>query len=178
MLLIPCQIHFCAMMCHFFTFANIELCSSSSLDDTIYSNSRSCISMHSGCWQVVRGTSRRSMVWQHHWYSMRASSCGYRVGSDVSRHILQLSVLHMKRNLISLVFASSSSSSRAFMSFHLMIQASKKLHDDMTHAVLCSKICFFDTNPLGRLLNRFSSDVGSNDDQLPTSKKLSFRKLS
>jgi len=54
------------------------------------------------------------------------------------------------------------------MSFHLMIQASKKLHDDMTHAVLRSKIVFFDTNPMGRILNRFSSDVGSNDDQLPT----------
>jgi len=49
--------------------------------------------MHSGCWQVVRSTSRRSMVRQHHWYSMRASSCGYRVGSDVSRHILQLIVV-------------------------------------------------------------------------------------
>ena len=58
--------------------------------------------------------------------------------------------------------------SRAFMSFHLMIQASKKLHDDMTHAVLRAKIEFFDINPLGRILNRFSSDVGSNDDQLPT----------
>mmetsp|Transcript_4521 Transcript_4521/g.10242 ORF Transcript_4521/g.10242 Transcript_4521/m.10242 type:complete len:1111 (+) Transcript_4521:249-3581(+) len=57
---------------------------------------------------------------------------------------------------------------RAFMSFHLMSQASKKLHDDMTRAVLRAKIEFFDTNPLGRILNRFSSDVGSNDDQLPT----------
>ena len=47
--------------------------------------------------------------------------------------------------------------SRAFMSFHLMMQASKRLHNDMTHAVLRAKIEFFDTNPLGRILNRFSS---------------------
>jgi len=56
---------------------------------------------------------------------------------------------------------------RAFMSFHLCIQASKKLHDDMTRSVLRAKIEFFDTNPLGRILNRFSGDVGSNDDLLP-----------
>ena len=47
--------------------------------------------------------------------------------------------------------------SRAGMSFHLMIQASKKLHDEMTRAVLRAKIEFFDTNPLGRILNRFSA---------------------
>jgi len=57
---------------------------------------------------------------------------------------------------------------RAGMSFHLMIQASKNLHDDMTRSVLRAKVEFFDTNPLGRILNRFSADVGSNDDLLPT----------
>ena len=46
---------------------------------------------------------------------------------------------------------------RAGLSFHLMIQASKKLHDEMTRAVLRAKIEFFDTNPLGRILNRFSA---------------------
>ena len=37
----------------------------------------------------------------------------------------------------------------------------------MAEAVVRSKIEFFDTNPLGRILNRFSADVGSNDDLLP-----------
>jgi len=57
---------------------------------------------------------------------------------------------------------------RAGMSFHLLLQASKKLHDQMTRSVLRAKIEFFDTNPLGRILNRFSADVGSNDDLLPS----------
>ena len=37
----------------------------------------------------------------------------------------------------------------------------------MTQAVLRATIDFFDTNPMGRILNRFSADVGSNDDLLP-----------
>lgn len=56
---------------------------------------------------------------------------------------------------------------RAFVSFEITIKASRHLHDAMTQAVLRSKIEFFDTNPLGRVLNRFSADVGSNDDLLP-----------
>eukprot|EP00578_Thalassiosira_sp_NH16_P018260 CAMPEP_0181116794 /NCGR_PEP_ID=MMETSP1071-20121207/22145_1 /TAXON_ID=35127 /ORGANISM="Thalassiosira sp., Strain NH16" /LENGTH=1366 /DNA_ID=CAMNT_0023201071 /DNA_START=81 /DNA_END=4182 /DNA_ORIENTATION=+ len=79
----------------------------------------------------------------------------------------------MSRNIVGLVAGLVAvvivlSAFRAFLSFHLMIQASKNLHDNMTRAVLRAKIEFFDTNPLGRILNRFSSDVGSNDDQLPT----------
>ena len=57
---------------------------------------------------------------------------------------------------------------RAFVSFQLTIAASRRLHDRMTKAVLRAKIEFFDTNPLGRIMNRFSADVGSNDDLLPT----------
>jgi ATP-binding cassette subfamily C (CFTR/MRP) protein 4 len=56
---------------------------------------------------------------------------------------------------------------RAIMYFHLTIEASKRLHDDMTKSVIRAKIEFFDTNSLGRVLNRFSADVGIADDQLP-----------
>lgn len=56
---------------------------------------------------------------------------------------------------------------RAFTSFALTMRASKRLHDRMTKSVLRAKIEFFDTNPVGRILNRFSADVGSNDDLLP-----------
>lgn len=56
---------------------------------------------------------------------------------------------------------------RALLTFDLTIKASRKLHDRMTKAVLRAKISFYDTHPLGRVLNRFSADVGSNDDMLP-----------
>ncbi|KAL7574291.1 hypothetical protein ACA910_012537 [Epithemia clementina (nom. ined.)] len=56
---------------------------------------------------------------------------------------------------------------RAYLSLELMLKASQSLHDRMAHAVLRAKIEFFDTNPLGRILNRFSADTGIADDQLP-----------
>jgi len=56
---------------------------------------------------------------------------------------------------------------RSFLSFGLTLKASKNLHNEMAKAVLRAKIAFFDTNPMGRILNRFSADVGSNDDMLP-----------
>jgi ABC-type multidrug transport system fused ATPase/permease subunit len=46
---------------------------------------------------------------------------------------------------------------RAVVCFYFTIEASKKLHDGMTKAVLRAPISFFDTNPLGRVLNRFSA---------------------
>jgi len=57
---------------------------------------------------------------------------------------------------------------RAVTTFFCTIKASQRLHDRMAESVLRARIEFFDTNPLGRILNRFSADVGSNDDLLPT----------
>jgi ATP-binding cassette subfamily C (CFTR/MRP) protein 4 len=45
---------------------------------------------------------------------------------------------------------------RAFLSFHLVIKASQVLHDRMAEAVIRAKTEFYDTNPLGRVMNRFS----------------------
>ncbi|EPB77372.1 hypothetical protein ANCCEY_03525 [Ancylostoma ceylanicum] len=44
--------------------------------------------------------------------------------------------------------------------------ASIALHKKMFSAVVNTKISFFDKNPIGRILNRFSKDVGTMDDQL------------
>lgn len=56
---------------------------------------------------------------------------------------------------------------RAFICFHFTIKAARTLHNRMAKAVLRAKIQFFDTNPLGRIINRFSADTGILDDQLP-----------
>ncbi len=56
---------------------------------------------------------------------------------------------------------------RSLTSFYFCIKASKNLHNKMTQSVIRAKIEFFDMNPLGRILNRFSADVGISDDLLP-----------
>ena len=57
---------------------------------------------------------------------------------------------------------------RALLFYHVSLRSSEQLHDQMTLAILKAPMLFFDTNPLGRILNRFSKDVGSMDEILPT----------
>ena len=52
------------------------------------------------------------------------------------------------------------------------IFASKKLHDAMMKSVMRSPMSFFDTTPLGRILNRFSKDVYTIDETIPRSLRL------
>lgn len=48
---------------------------------------------------------------------------------------------------------------RALMSFNLFLRASKVLHNTMLGSVLRATIQFYDTNPIGRILNRFARFV-------------------
>lgn len=56
---------------------------------------------------------------------------------------------------------------RGFLFFRICMHASKRLHDRMFNAVLRATIRFFDLNPSGRILNRFSRDMGVIDELLP-----------
>ncbi|XP_038209551.1 uncharacterized protein LOC119830563 [Zerene cesonia] len=48
-------------------------------------------------------------------------------------------------------------------------RASKNLHNDMFQNLIKAVMRFFDTNPSGRVLNRFSKDMGAMDENLPRS---------
>ena len=55
----------------------------------------------------------------------------------------------------------------SFCFYLAALKASENLHDQMTTTVMKAPVLFFDTNPVGRILNRFSKDIGCMDDLLP-----------
>ena len=52
------------------------------------------------------------------------------------------------------------------------IMASKTLHDNMLANIIRSPMTFFDTTPLGRILNRFSKDIYTIDELVPRSLRM------
>ncbi|XP_035673618.1 multidrug resistance-associated protein 4-like isoform X1 [Branchiostoma floridae] len=56
---------------------------------------------------------------------------------------------------------------RAVFLFYMCLSSSRSLHNQMFAAIIRVPILFFDTNPVGRILNRFSKDVGLLDHLLP-----------
>ncbi|GAV06013.1 hypothetical protein RvY_16055 [Ramazzottius varieornatus] len=48
------------------------------------------------------------------------------------------------------------------------IQASRKSHERMLHRIMRAPMAFFDTTPLGRIVNRFSKDIDTIDISIPS----------
>ncbi|XP_022794856.1 multidrug resistance-associated protein 4-like [Stylophora pistillata] len=56
---------------------------------------------------------------------------------------------------------------RAYGFLLLSLKCAERLHDKMVVAILQAPVLFFDSNPVGRILNRFSNDIGCVDELLP-----------
>uniref|UniRef100_A0A480F348 Cystic fibrosis transmembrane conductance regulator n=3 Tax=Sus scrofa TaxID=9823 RepID=A0A480F348_PIG len=56
---------------------------------------------------------------------------------------------------------------RSLLVFYVLVSSSQSLHNKMFESILRAPILFFDRNPIGRILNRFSKDIGHMDDLLP-----------
>ena len=52
---------------------------------------------------------------------------------------------------------------------YLTVKCAKNLHNSMLSGILKAPVLFFDTNPAGRILNRFSKDTETMDELLPQS---------
>lgn len=57
--------------------------------------------------------------------------------------------------------------SRSFSFFKMCLRASITLHDKLFRGIIRSTMVFFNNNPSGRILNRFSMDIGCIDSLLP-----------
>ncbi|KAF9586459.1 hypothetical protein BGW38_004536 [Lunasporangiospora selenospora] len=95
-------------------------------------------------------------LWLTHWSS----------DPDASRHpmfyIGVYAALGMSYSLLT-VFQS------IILQVFCAIRSARVLHQEMLHSVLRSPMSFFDTTPLGRILNRFSKDQSTIDEVLPRS---------
>jgi len=56
---------------------------------------------------------------------------------------------------------------RSFTFFSMCMKSSIKLHNQIFDKILQAQMTFFENNPTGRILNRFSKDIGTVDDLTP-----------
>uniref|UniRef100_A0A8C7FJ75 Multidrug resistance-associated protein 4 n=1 Tax=Oncorhynchus kisutch TaxID=8019 RepID=A0A8C7FJ75_ONCKI len=56
---------------------------------------------------------------------------------------------------------------RSLLMFNVLVKAAQSLHNRMFISLLRTPVRFFDINPIGRILNRFSKDIGQLDSMLP-----------
>jgi ABC-type multidrug transport system fused ATPase/permease subunit len=68
----------------------------------------------------------------------------------------------------------STSQLRLVLVAYVAMRASRKLHEDALCGVSGSPVGFFDVTPLGRIINRFSSDLQAVDVQLRASTQMLF----
>lgn len=53
---------------------------------------------------------------------------------------------------------------RGYVLAHVQLNASLKMHTALLNSVLSAPVSFFDVTPLGRIVNRFSSDMSTIDE--------------
>lgn len=79
-----------------------------------------------------------------------------------------------KRNQLMLIYASIMAVCiivclyRSFAFFRLCLRISINLHDKMFRGITRTSMLFYNTNPSGRILNRFARDINNVDSVLPT----------
>ena len=102
------------------------------------------------------------------WWLLRLSNRSY-------HHQHQTEDLHIYGFLVGVAFVLSVL--RAALFLNALVNSTTSLHNSMLSAVLKAPVLFFDNNPVGRILNRFSRDIGIMDELLPVSSLRSLELL-
>ncbi|CAD6185430.1 unnamed protein product [Caenorhabditis auriculariae] len=91
----------------------------------------------------------------------------YKEKYTVFGNVIEISLDDYKNSFIVLTLIMVACAVLRCMWFRMtQITASRNLHKWMFDAVVNTHMSFFDNNPIGRILNRFSKDVGTMDDSL------------
>uniref|UniRef100_A0A7N6BJF9 Multidrug resistance-associated protein 4 n=1 Tax=Anabas testudineus TaxID=64144 RepID=A0A7N6BJF9_ANATE len=56
---------------------------------------------------------------------------------------------------------------RNMVLFNVLVRCAQSLHNRMFNSIIKTPVRFFDINPIGRVLNRFSKDIGQLDSNMP-----------
>ncbi|KAJ2127081.1 hypothetical protein IW136_006494, partial [Coemansia sp. RSA 678] len=107
-------------------------------------------------------------IWLKHWASSNAGT-GLNLGPFNSTAVHSVFYYLFIYGGLGFLGASMSSLQSLLLRTRCTIRASTKIHQNMLHSVLRSPMSFFDVTPIGRILNRFSSDLQRCDERLPRS---------
>lgn len=95
-----------------------------------------------------------STFWLQHWSDIN-SKYGY--NPNVGKYLGIYFLLGIGYSLSSLI-------QNVYLWIFCSIHGSKKIHQDMADSVLRAPMTFFETTPIGRILNRFSNDIYKVDE--------------
>lgn len=99
-------------------------------------------------------------AWLAHWVSLTDKNGTNLTSADGSDFYLDIyTSLALGNSLLTLI--------RSFLFAYAGIKAARAIHKKLLNSVFQTKLQFFDVTPLGRILNRFSSDTYTIDDSLP-----------
>ncbi|KAG4077286.1 hypothetical protein HA402_009915 [Bradysia odoriphaga] len=87
------------------------------------------------------------------------------IDSNASSLLTTETLIYIHGGLMAALFTIALCRSLSF--YTICVRASQKLHDFMFDGIISTSMRFFDTNPSGRILNRFSKDMGATDEFLP-----------
>lgn len=97
--------------------------------------------------------------WLAYWVSLTDKNATNMTSHDEEFYLDTYTSLAIGNSLLTLI--------RSFLFAYAGIKAAKAIHEKLLRSVFQTKLQFFDVTPLGRILNRFSSDTYTIDDSLP-----------